>query len=537
MSLLSFGNAVVLAITSLAVLSQAVGGVNSSTPGGQQRAGIGRASARGAVDRALRVMGGESLLEKAQTIQTHERRTTYRLTDSDHPEGPYLVNPTEATRYIDFGRQRLVSQLDIRSPNGDEQIATVIYRSGESEMRSTYNGRTIPTQLMPAPQNWSLSNPISALQTAHNAPDLEVIGTSTLYGVPHTLVRFTREGQPITLELNDYNGYLDTIRERACAPYNIALSVWGDYESKYVFGDWRLEKGGLHYPFLATGYFNGVLQEVDEVKDLEVNPQASSLAPIADSPVDPHGVKNPGNVDDIPLSNLQQQANGNPGTGPVEIVPGVLQIPGNWYTTVVRQPDGLVIIDAPISSGYSRQVIEEAKGHFPGQPIKAVITSTSYWWHFAGIREYAAQGIPIYVLDVNKPLIDSALKAPHISHPDDLARFRRAGKLIAVSKPTTVGTGASRIVLYPIRSATGQMMMTWLPDSHILYTAEMAQPLGPNHTFLFPQSLWELMESVNSYRLPVQKIIGMHMSPTPWSALVKTVDAAVVGQSPPVVDE
>jgi hypothetical protein len=29
--------------------------------------------------------------------------------------------------------------------------------------------------------------------------------------------------------------------------------------------------------------------------------------------------------------------NRNPGTGPVEIAPGVLQIPGNWYTTVVRQ--------------------------------------------------------------------------------------------------------------------------------------------------------------------------------------------------------
>ncbi len=89
------------------------------------------------------------------------------------------------------------------------------------------------------------------------------------------------------------------------------------------------------------------------------------------------------------------------------------------------------------------------------------------------------------------------------------------------------------IVLYPVRSATGQRMMTWFPDSHLLYTAEMAQPLGPNHTFLFPQSLWELTESVKSYQLPVQKIIGMHMSPTPWSALLKTIDAAIAGQSTP----
>jgi hypothetical protein len=134
-------------------------------------------------------------------------------------------------------------------------------------------------------------------------------------------------------------------------------------------------------------------------------------------------------------------------------------------------------------------------------------------------------------------LINSALKAPHISHPDDLVRSRKTPKLIAVSKATTIGTGSDRIVVYPIRSATGQMMMTWLPEFHILYTAEMAQPLGPNHTFLFPQSLWELMESVKSYQLPVQKIIGMHMSPTPWSVLVKSVEAAVTGQPPPPTNQ
>jgi hypothetical protein len=533
MSSLNVRSSVLFLVATLGVLNRPVDAAVPTPPASQRQAGSGLMRARSVVERAMQVMGGESLLAATAAIQTHERRTTYRLTDSDHPEGPYLVNPTEATRYIDFEHQQLVSQLDIRSPNGDEQIATVIYRVGESEMRSTYNGRNIPTQLMPAPQNWSLSNAISALRTAYEAPDLQIVGTSTLYGTPHTLVRFIHDAQPITLEVNDYNGYVDSITQRLCAPYSIALSVWGDYESRYVFGDWRLEKGGLHYPFLSTNYFNGVLQEVDEVKDLEVNPQASTLAPLANSPVDPQGVRNPGSVDDIPLSNLQQQANGNPGTGPVEIAPGILQIPGNWYTTVVRQQDGLVIIDAPISSGYSRQVIEEAKRRFPGLPIKAVITSTSYWWHFAGIREYAAQGVPIYVLDVNERLINSALKAPHISHPDDLVRSPKAPKLIAVSKATTIGTGTDRIVVYPIRSATGQMMMSWLPEAHILYTAEMAQPLGPNHTFLFPQSLWELMEAVNSCQLPVQKIIGMHMSPTPWSVLVKSVEAAVAGQPSP----
>ena len=285
----------------LGLLIQTVDAAAPPSPASQRQVGFGLMLARSIVERAMRVMGGASLLATTAAIQTHDRRTTYRPTDSDHPEGPYLVNPTEATRYIDFAHQQLVRQLDIRSPNGDEQIATVIYRSGESETRSTYNGRNIPTQLMPAPQNWSLSNPIYALRTAYEAPDLQIVGTSVLYGAPHTLLRFIHDAQPITLEVNDYNGYVDSITQRLCAPYSIALSVWGDYESRFVFGDWRLEKGGLHYPFLSTNYFNGVLQEVDEVRDLEVNPQASALAPLANSPVDPQGVRNPGSVDDIHL--------------------------------------------------------------------------------------------------------------------------------------------------------------------------------------------------------------------------------------------
>ena len=69
------------------------------------------------------------------------------------------------------------------------------------------------------------------------------------------------------------------------------------------------------------------------------------------------------------------------------------------------------------------------------------------------------------------------------------------------------------------------------------YTAEMAQPLGPNNTFLYPQSLWEVMESAKSCELPVEKIIGMHMSPTDWLLLVKTVDQAIAGQPAPTLHD
>jgi hypothetical protein len=102
-------------------------------------------AARSTVERAIKVMGGDAVLTSVQTLQTHETHTAYRLTDSDHPEGPFLDSPTEATKYMELRHQRMVTQLDIRLPTGDEQVATVIYHfwmsrtTRQSAMRCSMN--------------------------------------------------------------------------------------------------------------------------------------------------------------------------------------------------------------------------------------------------------------------------------------------------------------------------------------------------------------------------------------------------------------
>jgi len=226
-----------------------------------------------AVERAVQVMGGKEVLEQIVTMQGRERRTTFHLTDSDHPEQPFLVDYAEVGFYADFAHESMISQSDAQIANGDHQTATVIYRTSAAEMRSTYNGTSYPVQLIPAPQNWHLEDPRTVLLAALTASDLTNAGKSNLYGTPHTLARFTHDGQPVTLELNDYNGYLDSITFRRCAPYSIALSVWGDYQEKVQFGDWRLQARGLHYPFLVTRYFNDVMERIDSTDQLELNPR------------------------------------------------------------------------------------------------------------------------------------------------------------------------------------------------------------------------------------------------------------------------
>jgi hypothetical protein len=206
-----------------------------------------------------------------------------------------------------------------------------------------------------------------------------------------------------------------------------------------------------------------------------------------------------------------------------EIASGVVQIPGSWYTTLVRQDDGIVVIDAPISSGYSAQVIREAQRRFPGVPIKAVITSTAFFWHIAGVREYASRHIPIYVLDANESTLKRVLNAPHKLVPDDFALNPQKPNIRVVHGRTELGRGNNRIIVMPIRLATEPMLMTYLPDAKLLHTGEMIQPLGPGGSLLHPESLLEIRDSVVADGLKVERLIGMHMSPIPWDDLESEV--------------
>lgn len=135
------------------------------------------------------------------------------------------------------------------------------------------------------------------------------------------------------------------------------------------------------------------------------------------------------------------------------------------------------------------------------------------------MREYASQHIPIYVLDGNQEVLRRILGAPHKLVPDTFAQNPVKPILRIVHGRIQIGRGKNRVIVMPIRLATEPMLMTYIPDARLLHTGEMIQPLGPNRALLHPESLLEIRESVLAENLQVDRLIGMHMSPIPWSDL------------------
>src|SRR5262249_11034513 len=208
-----------------------------------------------------------------------------------------------------------------------------------------------------------------------------------------------------------------------------------------------------------------------------------------------------------------------------ELAPGVTQFSGSWNVAFVRQPDGVVVIEAPIGSSYSAAVLAEAEKRYPDARVKAVITTSDAWPHLGGVREYAARGIPIYACELNRPILERLLKADYSAHPDALAKAPRPAKFTWVTEKTVIGSGDTRVEIYPAHGENGErMLFAYLPSSRLLYSSDDIQH-DRTGDFFMPEYLFEVREAVKRDGLAVDRIFGMHIGPTPWSEIEAAISA------------
>jgi hypothetical protein len=318
----------------------------------------------------------------------------------------------------------------------------------------------------------------------------------------------------VRLLLNPYNG-LPTMLE-VVGPDPL-FSMWGDVTEATHFSYWNLEPGGIRYPRQLDVFWNGVTKSSTSIVRLRVDPPIDdTLFAIPEEVRKTFASASPTGFDTAVVNPAQAH----------EIAPGVVQLPGSWNTVLVRQADGILIIEAPIASAYSAQVLDETARRFPGVPVKGVVTTSDAWPHLGGVREYAARGIPIFALDLNRPILERLLAAPYREKPDLLARTPKSAKFTWISARTVVGTGDTRIELYPIRGENGErMMMAYFPAHKLLYSSDEIMRTR-NGQFFMPQYLLEARDAVQREKLEVERVFGMHLPVIAWSEIEAGISKA-----------
>ena len=481
------------------------------------------------VQSSIQAMGGERILQSVTGLVLSGDAYQNHLQESAHPGNPWLVTFDHFTEYQDLAGQRM-RRKSAQTADAASTTATTFWdelvAAGIDSVSSENDGKTEVDYTATAHDDWLDLGPVRILLTAKQATDLHSLPDSRVNGIPTHVITFHWHNSPVKVDIDSYTNLPFVVEYLQTYPDSVAKNAWGDMTIRITYSNWDLERGGLHYPLQWNTALNGSPSRTVQISKVQVNPALPAELFALTSAIRDDFAHEIHDVDQTPLG---EPGNGDPGRPISELQQGVVQIPGEWYATIVDQGDGLVILESPISAGYSSQVIQEAGRRFPGSPIKAVISTSNYWWHIAGIRQYVSMGTPIYCLDLNQDLLAALASSPHLAQPDALAREPRPIDLRSVSGRTVIGSGRNRLEVYPVRtSTTSQMLMVYFPAYKLLYSSDMAQPLGPGGSFLHPQYLWDFqIQAVAADGLEVTTLIGMHMSPTPWAKLTATVDEVI----------
>jgi hypothetical protein len=209
-----------------------------------------------------------------------------------------------------------------------------------------------------------------------------------------------------------------------------------------------------------------------------------------------------------------------------QLAPGVDLYSGSWNTTIVHQGNGVVILETPISATFTRGIFAEAARKYPGEKVTAVLTTSDSWPHVGGVRAAVAEGLPVYALDMNVPLLRRLLAAPHTLNPDPLQSTPRKPRWNIVAGKQVVGSGPNRMELYPLRgAATERQYLVYFPEHRLLYASDTLV-LNADHTLYDPQLMHEVRQAVEREHLAVDTVYAMHESPTPWKDVVALLDAS-----------
>lgn len=409
---------------------------------------------------------------------------------SERPTGPYVTTYYRGTRTYDF---------DALSETSELTVAGLVYGSREFKRNISIdkgNGRSsTPIENALSYQRLALG-PERILLLASAAPDLSLEKDVEFNGARHWVLRFRWGSNPVRLFL----------KKDTCAPSGFEITrplplpwaVWGDVPITTRWTSWQVLESGLMEPSQFSMNINGypVSDETVISHQVTMSPGEAVMAP----PIAP--------AKEDPASMLARYK-------AVPAAEGITQFQGPFNTFVVEQPDGLVVIEPVLSPAFASAFLQRLAKDWPGKRVKAVVATDDAWLHFGGIRSFTAQGARLYILDLNQPLVQRFHEAKHITFPDDLALHPAKPKFTLVRRPVTIGTGPTRMVLYPIAGqGSERMMMAYFPAHRLLYGSDLLQKQGDG--FFFPAYPKELAEAVRRERLDVQSIFAEHLGPTPW---------------------
>jgi len=463
---------------------------------------------------ALEAMGGRDRLEALKSVRVQTVSHTL-LMEQSYRQAPFITSYERDVVTMDLTGQRTLAQTKVTWPESDlnqpDSEATAIVGPEGAACHSKDGDSPCGLATQNAARERLDLGPVRVLLTAEGASDLHFEEPETLRETSHAVLAFTWQRIPVRLLLNPFNHLPDAVE--TTQEFQDFWYFWGDVKQRIYFDNWKTVQG-ISFPTNLVEERNGAVWRSEQALNVELN------VPIDDK----------SSAMDAETSKLSAHQVGwnRPFKAKTEmaLASGIDLLPGAWNATIVKEPDGIVILEAPISGLYTLGVFEEARERYPGMPIKAVLSTSDSWPHTGGVRMAVAQGLPIFILDLNRPLLDRIVSAPHKLEPDALesAKSSKSPRWMIVSKKVKIGSGANRMELYPLRgAATERQYMVYFPEYHLLYASDTLA-LNDDGSLYDPELMSEVAQAVKREKLAVSKVFAMHQGPIAWDRVIALIE-------------
>lgn len=471
------------------------------------------------LNRCVQEFGGEAKVKSIRYLKTSMLSHSHMLEQSERPQGPYIV-------VYEQGKE----QIDLITPGfrKETNAKSIIYQSKQVEIfEKDLLVRKYGKRAFPMPKDFvqqarlSLwQNPLFILQQAlQNAKNLRYVGNKTLQGVSNYHLQFTLNQTPINLYINQYTHLLTSVAFKTALPHGFFWSIWGKFNTQVYYSLYHLLEGGIRYPQQwdvfqhEMPYKTYTFTKVRLAKTITEEEKTQLKIPQAARDM---AQKMPSRS----ALSLKIKPKGR-----FEINEGLFGWKHNWNVGVIIQEKGIYIIESPMTSGYSKLVIAKIKAQYPGKKIKGVICTSDAWPHIGGVRQYAAEGIPIFTQHLNKSIIQRILKADYSLNPDDLEKRSKKPRFQLIDKKISLKDPNNTVIIVPANGEGAErMLFLYFPRQKVLYTSDMVQYQKRKKSFFMPQYLSEVKRIVDKEGWKVNTIFGMHLTPMPWKTVVEALE-------------
>lgn len=463
---------------------------------------------------SLKAMGGRERLLAVKSVRLQTIGHTL-LMEQSYRQEPFITSYETVHTILDLANGHALSNVRLTWPESDagqSEVETVTVVGPEGGVRRDKDGDSPCSLADLAAARYALAlGPSRILLAAEGASNLHFENSEVVRSTPHSVLAFTWDKAPVRILLNRFNHLPDAV-EITQEFYDFWF-FWGDVKQRVYFDNWKLTQG-IEYPTNLVEERNGTVWRSTQALNVEFNIPIDEGAFRMDATVAKKSLTSLGWKRAFRADNL------------TILAPGIDLFPGPWNSTIIRQSDSIIILEAPMGEQYMRGILEEAKKRYPGLPIKAVLSTSDSWPHTGGVRFALSEGLPVYILDLNRPLLDRLMQAPHTLDPDKLhkSRLPKTPAWRIVSHKTEIGSGPNRIELYPLRgAATERQYMVYFPEQHLLYASDTLV-INDDNTLYDPELMNEVVQAVKRESIEVDSVFAMHQGPTPWTKVLTLLE-------------